>query len=71
MWKIPGKKLGAGEIVSVTLQCMTCEAEMTISVSRERGLPKTLYWECMECQKVAGKRYGRKRDPAGVKSPSS
>ncbi len=69
MWKFPGKKLGDGDLVSVNLQCMTCEAEMTISVSRERGLPKTLYWECTECQKVAGKEYGRKRDAAKGKRP--
>ncbi len=63
MRKFTRKDLGAGDLVKVTLRCMSCQSEMTINVSRERGLPKALYWECMECQKIAGDRYGRKRDP--------
>jgi hypothetical protein len=38
-------------LVSVFLTCVSCGKTKEIKVRRERGLPRKIYWECLECQK--------------------
>lgn len=37
---------------AITLVCLFCSGRTTIHVSLERGMPETLLWECLECQKA-------------------
>lgn len=36
----------------VSLTCVHCGKTETIHVFRERGLPKRMCWECLDCQKL-------------------
>jgi hypothetical protein len=37
--------------MAITLFCLFCSGRTTIHVYREQGLPETLLWVCIECQK--------------------
>jgi hypothetical protein len=41
-------------LTDVTLVCMFCGERCTIHVFRDRHLPETIYWKCIDCQKVIG-----------------
>ena len=38
-------------VVSVFLTCVSCGKVEEIHVFRDRGLPRKVYWECLDCQK--------------------
>lgn len=42
----------ADYLIDVTLVCMFCGERCTIHVFRDRRLPETIYWKCIDCQKV-------------------
>lgn len=44
------KPLDQGELMAVTLVCLTCREERVIHVPRERDATGRAYWECFECQ---------------------
>ncbi len=48
-----GKKVRGEEenVVSVFLACISCGKAEEIHVFRDRGLPRRVYWDCLDCQK--------------------
>jgi len=39
------------DVVSVFLTCISCGKVEEIHVFRDRGLPGSVCWECLDCQK--------------------
>ena len=39
------------DVVGVFLTCVSCGKVERIHVFRDRGLPRKVYWECLDCQK--------------------
>jgi len=39
------------KVVSVFLTCISCGKVEEIHVFRDRGLPRKVYWACLDCQK--------------------
>lgn len=47
------------ETADVTLVCLYCRERTTVRVFRERDLPGTVFWECLECQAKEAKPVSR------------
>lgn len=45
-----GRVPRSDETADVTLVCLFCREKTTIRVFRNRELPGTVFWECLECQ---------------------
>ena len=53
---VPG---GDINVVSVFLNCVSCGKVEEVHVFRERGLPRKVYWDCLDCQKNGNRREER------------
>jgi hypothetical protein len=52
--------LGAEKnVVRVSLTCISCGTVKEVHVFRDRGLPRQVYWDCLDCQKNGNRREGR------------
>jgi hypothetical protein len=48
-------------VMSAFLSCISCGKVEEVHVFRERGLPRKVYWECLDCKKNGNRREGRPR----------